>query len=229
MNVVNSSLLAAVITLLSAGASVAQAQVRITEVTPWGSSTSGPAIPYATDWFELTNFGSTAINITGWTMDDSSNGSAKVALTGITSIAAGESVIFTETAAKASFLSTWFGANVPAGLQIGNYTGAGVGLSQSGDAVNVFNGAGVLQANVTFGASDSTSPYQTFDNAAGLDKTAITQLSVIGTNGAFAAANHAIEIGSPGTIAANVPEPETVALLLAGLVVAGAIARKRQH
>jgi hypothetical protein len=217
--------LAAAATLLTAGATVAQAQIRITEVAPWGSSAS---TTYATDWFELTNFGGTAVNLTGWTMDDNSNGSAKVALTGITSIAAGQSVIFTENAATASFLSTWFGSTAPAGLLIGNYTGAGVGLSQSGDAVNIFNAAGVLQANVTFGASGTTTPFQTFDNAAGLNNTALSQLSVAGVNGAFVAANDVAQIGSPGSIAA-VPEPETWALSLTALVAMGALARKRQR
>lgn len=224
MNVLNSSLLAAVATLLTAGASAAHAQVRITEIAPWASASS---TPYKTDWFELTNFGGAAVDLTGWSMDDSSNGSAKVALTGISSIAAGESVIFTETAATASFLNTWFGDHAPTGLQIGNYIGQGVGLSQGGDAVNIFNASGNLQASLTFGSSDGLT--QTFDNAAGLNNASVSQLSVVGVNGAFAAVNHLVEIGSPGAITAAVPEPQTYALLLAGLGVFGVIARKRQR
>ncbi len=213
--------LGTVAALLLAGASAAQAQVKITEVSAWGSGNS----PYATDWFELTNTGTSAVNLTGWQMDDSSNGTGKVAMVGISSIAAGESVIFTETAAKASFLSTWFGSNAPANLQIGTYTGAGVGLSTSGDAVNVYNATGALQANVIFGNSPS-GPYATFDNAAGLTGN-ISQLSVAGVNGAFAAVNDPSEIGSPGTIAAAVPEPASYALILAGLMVVGSVSRRR--
>ena len=62
-------------------------------------------------------------------------------MVGITTIAPGESVIFMETtdatlaAKKAAFLSLWFGANPPANLQVGNYSGSGVGLSTDpGDA-----------------------------------------------------------------------------------------------
>ncbi len=67
-------------------------------------------------------------------MDDNSNSfGAAVALNGITSIAAGESVIFIESDAPGTvvpaFKTLWFGANPPPGLQIGTYTGSGVGLS----------------------------------------------------------------------------------------------------
>ncbi len=172
----------------------------ISEIAPWSSGNS----PIAADWFEVTNTTNSAIDITGWKMDDNSNSFAtSVALNGITSIAAGESVIFIETAdlpgKSASFLSNWFGANTPAGLRIGSYTGSGVGLSSGGDAVNLFDSAGVLQANVTFGASPA-GPFPTFNNAAGLNNSAITQISIEGVNAAFAAVNSTSEIGSPGSI-----------------------------
>jgi Lamin Tail Domain/PEP-CTERM motif len=203
----------------------AQAQVRITEVAPWSSGSS----PILSDWFELTNFGPTAVSITGWTMDDNSNSFAvSTALTGITSIGAHESVIFTETATAAAFKSLWFGATPPAGLQVGNYTGGGVGLSTAGDAVNIFNATGTLIANVTFGASDAVVPLQTFENPLGLNNVAVSALSVAGVNGAFAATNDSLEIGSPGSIAA-VPEADTYAMMLAGLGLVGAIARRRKQ
>lgn len=214
------SLLGAVAVLLAFSAP-AYAQVRITEVAAWGSGNA----PYATDWFELTNTGASAVSVSGWQMDDGSAGSAKVALTGIGSIAAGESVIFTENAATASFLSSWFGASVPAGIQVGNYTGGGVGLSTSGDAVYVFDAGGALQAQVSFGASGGVAPFRTFDNTAGLDGAAIGQLSVAGVNTAFLAAD-GLEVGSPGSVGA-VPEPSVYALMLAGLACVGAVARKR--
>jgi len=174
----------------------------ISEVAPWSSGNS-PSV--AADWFEVTNTGTSAVNITGWKMDDNSNAFASsVALNGITSIAPGESVIFIETndlaGKSAAFLSNWFGTNPPAGLQIGNYTGSGVGLSTSGDAVTLYNAAGVLQANVSFGASAANAPFATFNNAAGLNNTLITTLSQVGVNDAFVAVNDANETGSPGTI-----------------------------
>ena len=175
-------------------------RVYISEVAAWSSSNS----PVAADWFELTNGGSSALNLTGWKMDDNSNSfAASVALSGITTVAPGESVIFIESsnlaAARTAFINTWFGGTAPAGLQIGVYSGSGVGLSTGGDAVNVYDSTGVLQANVSFGPSPN-GPFATFNNAAGLNNAGISTLSVVGQNGAFTAAADAQEIGSPGTV-----------------------------
>ena len=174
--------------------------VSITEAAPWSSGTSS----IAADWFEVTNNGNAALDISGWKVDDSSNSfTAALALTGITSIAPGESVIFLETSATnaatiiTNFKSTWFGSNPPANLQVGSYTGSGIGLSGSSDAVNLFNAAGVVQANISFGAATTNF---TFNNAASLTNSVITTLSQVGVNGAFAAVNDLLQIGSPGTI-----------------------------
>jgi hypothetical protein len=217
-------LLGLVAAIAAVSAVPALAQVRITEVAAWGSGNA----PYASDWFELTNFGASAVSLSGWKMDDNSNSfGAGVSMSGITSIAAGESVIFLESSVNSAFLNTWFSSAMP-GLKIGTYSGSGVGLSTSGDAVNVYNGSGVLQANVAFGTSPSGPTFASFNNAAGLNNTTISLLSAVGVNGAFKAANDQFEIGSPGSIAAPVPEPGTYAMLLAGLGLIGAVARKRR-
>ena len=67
--------------------------VIVSEVAPWGSGNSS----YAVDWFEVTNTGTSAVDLTGWKMDDSSDsfGSA-VPLAGVTSLPAGKSAIFFE-------------------------------------------------------------------------------------------------------------------------------------
>lgn len=184
------SLIGLMAALVAASAIPAHAAIQITEVAPWSSGNS----PVGKDWFELTNTGAAAVTLTGWKMDDDSASFASAAaLSGITSIAAGESVIC---------------------------------LSTGSDAVNIFNNAGVLQASVSFGASP-TGTFATFDNAAGLSGTTISQLSAVGVNGAFVAVNDVNEIGSPGAIAA-VPEADTYAMMLAGLGLIGAALRKRQ-
>ncbi len=179
----------------------------ISEVAPW-SSTNGLGL--TADWFEVTNTGTAAVDITGWKVDD--NGptfATAIALSGITSIAAGESVIFVETSGTqtnsgnaANFRTLWFGASPPPGLQIGSYSGSGIGLSSGGDSVNLFNAGGTIVTSVSFGASQG-GPFPTFDNAPGITGLPITTSSVVGTNGAFTAAGDANEIGSPGTIATS--------------------------
>lgn len=180
--------------------------LRITEVAAWGSGNS----PAAADWFEVTNVGARAVDMTGWKMDDSSESfAASLPLTGITSIAPGESVIYMETATlaatRATFLSTWFGASPPAGLQVGGYTGSGAGLSTGGDAVNLFDSNNVRRVNLAFGLSPSSAPFASFDNAAGINVGTVSQLSAVGVNGAFAAVNDSTEVGSPGTSTASAP------------------------
>jgi hypothetical protein len=91
------------------------------------------------------------------------------------------------------FVTAWFGTTPPAGFLIGSYTGSGVGLGATSDAVNLFNPAGKLIAGVQFGAA--TTGF-TFDNRAGL--TTVTTLSTAGVGGAFLASD-GIETGSPGT------------------------------
>src|SRR6185437_2783642 len=130
--------------------------------------------------------------------------SLAVPLRNVTSIGAGQTVVFfegtstgtTDSTIAANFKSAWFGSNVPSGFTLGAYGGSGVGLSTSGDAVNIFNASGTLQASVNFGTAPAGA---SFDNAAELNNATITQASVAGVNDAFVSANSA-ETGSPGSV-----------------------------
>jgi hypothetical protein len=216
-----------------------EAAVVLTEVDPTGSATTINS--YNADWFELTNTGAAAVDITGWKMDDNSNAFATaVAIRGVTSIAPGQSVVFVESntsgtndaTIEAAFKSFWFGSNVPAGFTIGAYGGSGVGLSSSaGDAVNIFDAGGNRVTGVAFGAIvDGTS----LDNYAGAGSTTlplptISTLSVVGVNNAFASfgaggAQPVHEIGSPGAV----PEPSSIVLAALGLLGAGFVGRRRR-
>ena len=192
--------------------------VVITEVAPWASGNS----PYAADWFELTNTGSTSVNLTGWTMDDGSNLAANsVPLVGVASLPPGESAVFLEDTGgddatiRAGFAQAWFSLNaLPAGFSLGFYGGSGVGLSTGGDAVNIFDVAGNRVTGVAFGASPTTAPLATFDNTSGAGSTSlplpvISALSVAGTNGAFLAADGQ-EIGSPAGAGPSDRTPPTI-------------------
>ena len=212
-------ILAATIFGMTSASAVPTSDIRITEVAPTGSSHS-----YAADWFELTNIGLAAVDITGWKMDDNSFLAASaLALSGVTSINPGQSVVFAETSnlatTKTAFISAWFAGSAPAGFTMGAYTGSGVGLSATGDGVIIFNSSNAQMAKVSFGAASATN---TFDNAQGLDNTAISLLSVAGVNGAFSASPL---VGSPGAV----PLPAAVWLLGSALTGIGALrARRRQ-
>lgn len=207
---------------LASVAGPANAAIIVSEVDPASSGNSS----VAADWFELTNTGTTAIVISGWRVDDGSNSFASShALLGVTSIQAGQSVIFAETAnlaaTQALFINAWFGGTAPVGFTMGSYSGAGIGFSTSGDAVNIYDSIGALQANVSFGASSAGF---TFDNAAGLTG-AISALSAVGANGAFLGASDG-RIGSPGSIGV-VPVPAAAWLLGSAFGLLGVIGRRR--
>ena len=165
--------------------------VYISEVHPAGSGNG----TYASDWFEVTNTSASDVDITGWKMDDNSNAFATaVALRGVTIIPAGKSAVFfegnatgtTDAAVVAAFSSAWFGtATPPAGFLIGAYGGSGVGMSASGDSINLFNAAGDRVTGVSFGAATAAN---TFDNIARAGSEAhplpaISVLSTAGVNG----------------------------------------------
>jgi uncharacterized protein YjiK len=199
--------------------------IAITEVDPTGSSMS-----YRADWFELTNYGVHVVDLSGWTMDDSSN--ALVTSVSMTvgsaspTLAPGQSAVFAEDPAdttvssgsepvatlntdlsglESAFKSAWFpGGIAPSNFLFGAYGGKGVGLSTGGDAVNLFDASGNHVTGVTFGVASSTSPIATFDNSA--DGPSVSTLSQVSVNGAFLSANGA-EIGSPGTSGATTPPP----------------------
>lgn len=189
---------------ISLGSSISQTitiadhEILITEINPTGSSSS-----YQADWFELSNNSASAVSLVGWRMDDNSNAFANsVALRGLSTIAAGSSVIFLESDASgsndatilANFSKAWFGtATPPSGFHYGFYGGSAVGLSASGDAVNVFDAAGNLVSRVDFGPASATA---SFNNKSGASPA--SSLSVAGVNGASFSFNGA-ETGSPGT------------------------------
>ena len=198
-------------------ANVSVANIRITEVM---SSSNGGGTP-TPDFFEITNYGSSAVTLTGWKMDDNTFaiGSA-VALSGITSIGAGETVVFIESAAGAavsSFRSFWGGL---AGVQVGYYSGSGVSLSSGGDGVVLFNSGNTEVTRVSFGAATSGRTFfWGYDAASGVVDSSYNGLvSTVGTIGSQVTFQSSGDTGSLGT-AINAPSPGAVALLgVAGLL-----------
>jgi hypothetical protein len=196
------------------------AVVLITEVHSGGSSST-----YNGDWFELTNTGPAAVDLTsGWSMDDDTNVAGTAPLAGVGVLDPGATAVFIEGTATniANFKLAWFGASVPLGFLMGSYSGSGIGLSSSGDQVNIFNGTTKV-AGVNFGAGNAS---VTFDNSVGITGNGvISTLSVAGVNGAFVSFN-GLETGSPGL--AVVPVPEPAGLGVAGVFGVLALMRRRK-
>ena len=178
------------------------------------------------DWFEITNFGDTS-----WTtadgnlyFDDESADLADAELmSGISEIAPGESVVYVGGGASSTFVFHTVWDPVKSGFQVGYHSGSG--LSQSGDAVNVWIG-GPSGAADAFGAYGNTNgfsgqswdltldTFSTVGNAAG----AVATIALGGSSGLEPA------IASPGSTA--IPEPST--LVLGGLILFGmCVSRKR--
>ena len=228
-------LLAAAFCLTAATPAFAQlSTLRITEAM----SQSGTTPTFTADWFEVTNYGSSAVDLTGWKMDDASFDSTRaVALNGVSSIGAGETVVFVETNAPLTvipdFRSFWGGSAATA--TIGSYTGGGVSFSSGGDGIVLFNsGSAEATPRVTFGAATlgSTFYYQYASN--GDPTTSPNTNAIVSTVGTvdgqvtYLSANTVTQnIGSPGTAINAVPEPSTVALGSIGLAILAARAARR--
>ncbi len=192
--------------------------IKITEVAPWGSGSG----PYLADWIEITNTGTESVSLTGWRFDDASAlFSSGVELVGVPILPAGASAVFFEgtddAAFELAFAQAWFGQNLfDSGTFFGHYTGGGVGMSTGGDGATLFDSEGTLVTGVAFGASPLTSPFATFDNAAGAGAATapfpiLTTLSAAGTDGAFVAVDgHGI--GSPF----SAPAPADLPIVSAG-------------
>jgi hypothetical protein len=220
--------------IASVASTQAQSLIRVTEAMS-SSGTGGTP-----DWIELTNLGNTAANINGWKVDDSSRAfGTSLLLNGITSIAAGESVVFFETPTanlsgawatdRTNFRNFWGGLS---GIQVGYYGGSGIGLSSAGDGMIVFNSSGIEQtAYVSFGAATAGTSFNFVYDASGGLTSAANALSVAGEYGAttvsaaWGGTGTAINnTAGPGTIT-TVPEPSSSALLGLGTIALLALRR----
>ena len=198
-----------VVGLVAAVASPAFATIRITEVM---SSSNGLGSP-TPDWIEVTNYGSTAVSLANWRIDDGSfNFAVSAALNGISSIGAGESVIFIESAGGAGiagFRSHWGGLS---GIQVGYYSGSGLGFSSGGDGACLFDSTNAILSQVSFGAATSGSSFFYGWTAGALDPAYNGVVSTVGTIGTQIGFTSTGDTGSIGT-AIGVPAPGALALL----------------
>jgi len=150
------------------------------------------------DYWELSNFGTNEIDLTGYRFNDKDGGINQAfapSFEGVV-IRAHESIIFYESnSLSADAFRAWWGLG--ANVQVIPYTNTGYGLAQSGDAVFLWGSDAVDEADlldfVEFGKATPGSSF-TYDSITG--EWGVP--SVPGVGGAFRAAT-ADDIGSPGT------------------------------
>lgn len=210
------------------------AQLLITEIQ------SNQNAPGTNDYWELTNFGPSSIDLDGWRWNDDQatfDGTKSRPISGVV-IGSGETIVFSNIAAV-NFRSWW---GIDESIQVIGDTGA-PGLGQN-DAVFLFNSGGDLVTSLSYAAGDFTradgSPstgghaglsaggqfnYQAmvWVPASGIVNPRYT-FAVAGELGVFQAAT-GLDLGSPGVI----PEPSTWGLLAGLAVLAGVIARRRSR
>ncbi|MFY9478169.1 MAG: lamin tail domain-containing protein [Aquabacterium sp.] len=205
----------AAIAAAAIASTAAQAQVAITEWMYKGG---------VGEFIEFTNIGTTAVDFSNWSYDDDSRIAGVFSLAGLGTVAAGESVIITETEADV-FRADW-GLSLSVKV-LGNYTN-NLG---NGDEVNLYNGT-TLVDRLTFGKTLQTSDvsgHATSLAALGANNVSLWVLSSVGdVEGSWRSVVGTI--GSPGqtSFAPAVPEPQTYAMMVAGLCVVGAMARRRR-
>ena len=194
-----------------------QAQLAITEVMSGETSTS-PAHP---DWFELHNYGTNVINLTGYSWNDDAHGGFSgadaAAFTGVT-IHSNETIIVTEVkgaVTDAVTFRTWWGLGGGVQVVVLNSADPGLGASpivagtKRTDSVRLWRtNLTALAGNTTGLDLDECSDYlvQRVDLGVTVNQSVLYDptndvhdiLSVNGVNGAFASATVATDIGSPG-------------------------------
>lgn len=202
----------------------AQTGVKITE---WMYSGGGG------EFIEFTNVGPSAVDFTGWVYDDDSRfttvAMGAFSLAGFGVVAPGESVIITEDT-EATFRAAW--SLLPASAQVlGGYTN-NIGRA---DEINIYDGSGSLIDRLAYGDQTFPGTIRT-QNSSGNPGT----FAALGANnvspwvlssladlfGSYASANN--DLGNPGVFA-PVPEAETYAMMLAGLVIVGLVSRRRRR
>ena len=184
-----------------------QAQLAITEVMSSASTNLGTMrVDSRADFWELTNFGTNAIDLTGHRFSDDAgfDGGVSTIFDGVT-IQAGEFVIFAQINAPvctnaAQFRAWWGETNLPPGLQIYFYSGHG--FSSVRDAVQLWR--------VTAASTTLVQRVELYEARRGLSFTydlnsgVLNSLSTLGQQGAFKAVL-AEDVGSPGFTAGPVP------------------------
>jgi predicted extracellular nuclease len=216
---------AVVAALLIASPLVAFAATPNVQITEWmynGNDATG-------EYIEFTNLGTSAVDFSGWSFDDSSRAAGSVSLSAFGIVAAGQSVILTEAQAT-DFRAAWGLANSV--KVIGGNTN---NLGRS-DEINLYGAGGALVDRLTYGDQAYAGTVRA-QNASGNPLSLANLASTTATPGWVLAAAGDIygshesalgDLGNPGQfVLAAVPEPSGYAMFAAGLAMIGGLARRK--
>jgi hypothetical protein len=205
--------------------STVRAQFRITEWMYNGKGASS-----AGEFVELTNFGASPVDMTGWSFDDSSETPGSQSLSAFGAVASHESVILTDLSAS-DFRTDW---SLPTSVKV--IGGNSNNLSRA-DEINIYDDDNALVTQLTYDDQSIAGSPRT-NNISGnpmtlaaalLTSADTTQwnLSANGdTYGSYTSA--AGEIGNPGSFS-FVPEPVSFALVILGGLGFGTQVIRRRH
>lgn len=195
---------------LIALALTAQAQIRITEFAHNMGTTQ--------EFVEFTNIGGSAIDMTGWSYDDSSQTAGSQDLSAFGIVAAGESVIFAELVDVDAFRTAW-GLSASVKVIGGNTNNLG-----GSDEINIYDSTATLVDRLTYAGSVTGFSRNAPFSELGLNTNANWVQSVTGdvfNSYADAFGN----IGNPGQYS-PVPEPATMVAL--GIGALALLKKKRK-
>lgn len=171
---------------------VAAVKLAVSEIMAGSNSTA-----YNADWFEIYNYGDSAVDLSGYSWDDESEIAGTSTFPSVT-VQAGEAIVVLDDVAanKDAFLAEWklYAGSVTI-VANDELTGSFPSLSQNGDAVFLYDANGAELANSIYTAATAGFAVE-FDTTG-----TFTGDAVDGTNGAYTSLEG--DVGSPGNLTPN--------------------------
>src|SRR6056300_144215 len=171
---------------------VAAVKLSISEIMAGSNSTA-----YNADWFEIHNYGDSAVDLNGYSWDDESEIAGTSTFPAVT-VQPGEAIVVLDDVAanKDAFLAEWklYAGSVTI-VANDELTGSFPSLSQNGDAVFLYDANGAEMASGVYTAATAGFAVE-FDTTG-----TFTGDAVDGTNGAYTSLEG--DVGSPGNLTPN--------------------------
>jgi len=171
---------------------VAAVKLAVSEIMAGSNSTA-----YNADWFEIHNYGDSAVDLSGYSWDDESEIAGTSTFPSVT-VQPGEAIVVLDDVAanKDAFLTEWklYAGSVTI-VANDELTGSFPSLSQNGDAVFLYDANGAEMASGVYSAATAGFAVE-FDTTG-----AFLGDAVDGTNGAYTSLEG--DVGSPGNLTPN--------------------------